>query len=251
MPESQALMKKLHAVMQAISSIEKRGVNRSQGYDYMMAEDVLAEVRQEFIKQGLVLLPACTKQDVIEGQTKGGGTNYLTSADMEYTICDIETGERVVLQWRGLGQDTGEKGLYKAYTGAIKYFLRNLLLIPQGDDPESDGTAPKPHRNQEKPAEVKTDSRNQAKCTDKQLDLIFAERKRRDQGWQNGIFPALTAKGFNLEQLRGKQSSEVEAIVRPWMAEHFTMQEASAVIEILKSLPFRSKTPTQEAGSTQ
>lgn len=251
------LARKLHAVMQALGAIEKRGQNKSQGYDYMMAEDVLAEVRQEFIKQGLVLLPACTGQGVVEGQTRNGGTNYLTSADMEYTIMDVETGEKVTLPWKGLGQDSGEKGLYKAYTGAIKYFLRNLLLIPQGDDPESDGTAPKPRHVQGRPAvskptgEMKTGSQNQGGCTDKQLDLIFSERKRRDDAWNKAIFPAITAKGFDLEPLRGKSSSEVEAIIRPWMSAHLTMQEASAVIETLKSLPWRSKPQAQGANNGQ
>ena len=41
-------------------------------------------------------------------------------------------------EWAGQGDDPADKGLGKAYTNAIKTFLREQFLIPQGDDPEAD-----------------------------------------------------------------------------------------------------------------
>ena len=41
----------------------------------------------------------------------------------------------------GAGDDGADKGLYKAYTGAVKYFLMKTFLIPTGDDPEADTKA--------------------------------------------------------------------------------------------------------------
>src|SRR5574340_328981 len=38
----------------------------------------------------------------------------------------------------GEGQDRGDKATYKAMTGATKYALLKLFLIPTGDDPEKD-----------------------------------------------------------------------------------------------------------------
>jgi len=38
----------------------------------------------------------------------------------------------------GSGFDTAEKTVYKAMTGAYKYFLRQLFCIETGDDPERD-----------------------------------------------------------------------------------------------------------------
>lgn len=133
------LLKKLHAVMQVVDHIAKRGQNKAQNYEYLMAEDVLFEVREEFVKQGLVLLPACVTQEVKEGQSKSGGTQFLTLAHLQYSIYDIETGQSITVPWQGQGQDSGDKGLYKAFTGGSKYWLKNLLMIPTGDDPESDG----------------------------------------------------------------------------------------------------------------
>ncbi len=45
----------------------------------------------------------------------------------------------------GLDQN-GDKGTYKAITGATKYFLLKLFLIPTGDDPETDKRKPKDQR---------------------------------------------------------------------------------------------------------
>jgi len=55
--------------------------------------------------------------------------------------------------------DKGDKGLYKAKTGALKSFLRLFSLLPDKDDPEADETVdhatnpPKPETR--KPAERK------------------------------------------------------------------------------------------------
>jgi hypothetical protein len=50
------------------------------------------------------------------------------------------------LEWRGSGQDEGEKGLYQAYTGGLKYFLLDLFLLPTFDDPEKRAEKPEPAR---------------------------------------------------------------------------------------------------------
>jgi hypothetical protein len=44
----------------------------------------------------------------------------------------------------GEGQDAGDKAVYKAMTGALKYCLLKTFLIPTGDDPERDETPAKP-----------------------------------------------------------------------------------------------------------
>lgn len=56
----------------------------------------------------------------------------------------------------GQGVDSGDKGIYKAITGANKYFIYKLLNLPTGDDPESGNQtdhktepAPKINRNRE------------------------------------------------------------------------------------------------------
>lgn len=153
---SKGIYMKLLRLMEAVDHIEKRGRNKAQNYDYLMAEDVINEVRQECIKEKLVIIPAATGQNVITSENKSGGTMFLTTVPMTFTICDAETGESITVPWEGQGQDSGDKGIYKAFTGADKYFLRNLLLIPTGDDPENDGGQPKPRQQQTRTAPAST-----------------------------------------------------------------------------------------------
>ena len=81
---------------------------------------------------------------------------------------DAASGEELVIHAKGAGHGRDEKGYYSAVTGAIKYALTSLFLIPTGDDPEADdlplqpkpqgapGAAPQaqrpaPHTSQAKP----------------------------------------------------------------------------------------------------
>src|SRR5207244_7798356 len=49
----------------------------------------------------------------------------------------------VVLHAYGTGTDKGEKSVFKAMTGALKYGLRNAFLIPDESDPEADSSVDK------------------------------------------------------------------------------------------------------------
>ena len=40
------------------------------------------------------------------------------------------------VDWIGEGGDTGDKGVYKGFTGGLKYFYMKLLQVATGDDPE-------------------------------------------------------------------------------------------------------------------
>lgn len=217
-----SIYKKLLTVMKCIGTLEKRGQNKSQGYDYLMAEDVLEEVRQKFGEVGLVLLPTCKTQEIISGQTQKGTANYLTRVEMDYTICDVDTGEKLTFSWQGLGQDTGDKGLYKAYTGAIKYFLRNLLLIPTTDDPENDGSEPKPKRQSDtgnsQAGQTKTISEAQAK-------RLFAIA--RQNGWSSDSVTALVKRYKGYDSVSDiKAGEEYDTIVA-----YFQKNKAPATVQ--------------------
>lgn len=65
---------------------------------------------------------------------------------IEFELIDVETGysERTVITGEGI--DKGDKAGYKAYTGALKYYLANTFLVATGDDPEKDSTEGTPKR---------------------------------------------------------------------------------------------------------
>jgi hypothetical protein len=82
---------------------------------------------------------------------------------------DSESGERHDCEWAGQGDDGADKGVYKAYTGALKYFLMKTFLIPTGDDPEGDS------RTDQRASERQSSTRKSsggAKPNEKQLKFL-------------------------------------------------------------------------------
>lgn len=66
---------------------------------------------------------------------------------MRFTVADSDTGEKIEGTVYGRGQDNMDKGIYKALTGALKYWLTTAFLIPTGDDPEASDDAPDQPKN--------------------------------------------------------------------------------------------------------
>jgi hypothetical protein len=131
------IAKKLAEIMRAIVKVPKRGRNEHFGYAYARDEDVVASTRNEFAKRNLIIVPAVDEvaHDIRpDGERK---VRILTTARMTMTILDGDSGFSIAVPWAGTGEDAGDKSLYKALTGAEKYFLLKLLQLATGDDPEA------------------------------------------------------------------------------------------------------------------
>ena len=57
---------------------------------------------------------------------------------IEFTLFDCETGFYEITTITGEAVDKGDKAGYKAYTGALKYYLADTFLVATGDDPEKE-----------------------------------------------------------------------------------------------------------------
>lgn len=135
-PTTTSLLAKLLKICKAIQYVEKRGRNDHHKYDFVQAVDVTRLVRDQLIKNKLVVIPGAGNAQHLPYGSKGG---HLTTVDLDYTVHDTETGEKVRIPWVGVGADTGgDKGIYKAYTGGFKYALIALFQIPMTNDPERD-----------------------------------------------------------------------------------------------------------------
>lgn len=130
------LAAKLAQVMLAIDRIPKDGFNDFHGYSYALEASIVEAVRKELASRGVVIIPSIISTDLRPVGEKGA---VLTTLTLQFTIIDSESGEQIVSQWLGSGEDKNDKGVYKAITGALKYFLLKTFMLPTWDDPEKDG----------------------------------------------------------------------------------------------------------------
>ncbi|MCU1500612.1 MAG: hypothetical protein JWM47_4565 [Acidimicrobiales bacterium] len=141
-PETQAasgLFAKLAEVVTEVTEVSNDARNDHFNYSYTSAEAMLRALRGPLATRGITLLASVTRIDDREYQTSQGKASVITTAYIDFTFTDGATGEQHTCSWAGRGDDQADKGLGNAYTNAIKSFLREQFLIPQGDDPDAGG----------------------------------------------------------------------------------------------------------------
>lgn len=132
---SAKLYQKFFAVQQQLKPLEKSGKNDFHKYAYTTASDVLEPVREACNANGLILFASVTDSRVDRGQAW---------VNVKLTCADPESGESIECHAAGYAEDwsykdnkpTGDKAVYKAETGAIKYAVRLMFCLPSEDDPE-------------------------------------------------------------------------------------------------------------------
>lgn len=130
-----ALVRKLVEVMAVVDRIPKSGHNSFHNYDYTTEADVLEAVRGELARRCVLIVPCAV--DSKETAVGEKGQRVFTQR-MRFTAHDGETGETLSWEMYGQGSDALDKGAFKSTTGAVKYGLLKLFLVPTGDDPERD-----------------------------------------------------------------------------------------------------------------
>lgn len=132
------LSSKLVKVMAEVTSVGKSGFNSHQKYAYAKEADILEVLRVALVKHNVFIFTS------VESAVKDGD---LTTVSVKYTLVDADSGNSMQVSAVGVGFDKQDKGIYKAITGANKYFLMKTFQLPTHDDPEDDGTpseAPSP-----------------------------------------------------------------------------------------------------------
>jgi len=138
------LYAKLFAVQQDAAPLKKNGYNKFQNYKYVQDEDVVMAARALFLEHKLLVVPSVVSRATtkMSGYSKDGTVlkeSVLTEITVSMRVADIETGYSEEFQFTGDGYDSTDKAPYKAMTGARKYALMSLMLIPTTDDPEKWG----------------------------------------------------------------------------------------------------------------
>lgn len=133
-----SLVRKLANVMGAFDRVAKNGVNQFFKYSYATEADVTSAVRGAMAEQGVMMITTLEKIEWSEVATAQGKKEKLCTASFLFTLLDADSDAKIELRNIGQGQDGGDKAFYKATTGAVKYALLKLFLIPTGDDPENE-----------------------------------------------------------------------------------------------------------------
>lgn len=127
------LYAKLHRITDEIGFIQKDKKNDFHKYMYASEEAIKRAFHEKFVQEGILF-----NFSVDGAQVNDSADGYLTTIHCTFSFTDIVTGESINGKFCGQGSDKGDKGIYKAITGAIKYCLTSNFLIPTGDDPEKD-----------------------------------------------------------------------------------------------------------------
>jgi hypothetical protein len=138
--EGSILVQKLAKVMAETRWVEKKGRNSFFNYDYARETDILDAVRTKLAENGIFVFTSVEHTDAKETakRTRDGSPVNLVFVKTKHTFWDGESGETAEVFGTGCGEDSGDKAIYKAITGAMKYFISKNFLISTGDDPEKD-----------------------------------------------------------------------------------------------------------------
>jgi hypothetical protein len=137
-------------VLAAVERVPKNGVNSHFGYSYIREGDLTDAIRKHLAEHNLCLFVGAS--DIVETRDTDGKAGPVTTVRMTATFACGDGGAKFSVSWLGSGQDAGDKGLYKAMTGGLKYLLMKTFLVSSGDDPEEQAEFPeeqsRPRRHQ-------------------------------------------------------------------------------------------------------
>lgn len=141
--------------------LKKEGVNTYDKYNYF-SEAQYKELFTELLSEvGLELSFTELEYNTFEGSEKQANGRM---PKLEFKLTDISTGFYETTVITGEAIDKGDKAGYKAYTGAIKYYLANTFMVATGDDPEKESPDNKMNN--------KNTSNVVKMATEKQIEMI-------------------------------------------------------------------------------
>ena len=138
--------KTVYSVIANVSAaIAKTGIakdrnNAQQGYKFRGIDDVYNTLAPILAEQGLVILPHVFSREVVERQTRQGGTLFYTTVGVDFHFVASKDGSSHVVRTYGEAMDSGDKSTNKAMSAAYKYACMQAFCIPTEGDNDADST---------------------------------------------------------------------------------------------------------------
>lgn len=131
----QAKKNALRADLRDRGVLKKGAENKFDRYTYFSEAQYKSLFTELFSNHKLELKFTELEYNTFDGPEKQANGRM---PKIEFSLIDVETGFFETTVITGEGIDKGDKAGYKAYTGALKYYLADTFMVATGDDPEQD-----------------------------------------------------------------------------------------------------------------
>ena len=181
----QAKKNSLRKMLKEKGILKREGNNTFDNYKYFSEAQYKQLFTELFSAVKLELSFTELEYATFEGSEKRANGRM---PKLEFRLMDVDTGFYEATVITGEGIDKGDKAGYKAYTGAIKYYLANTFLVATGDDPEKE--SPENTMNKKNPPKQATEKH----ATEKQIEMIKKLAKEKGKTIDEELLNKLTMK---------------------------------------------------------
>ena len=135
------IYQKMANILKDCKAITKSEKNQQQGFKFRGIDNVMNELHELFARNEVFILQDVKSFETENRQLKSGSMITYTRATItfRYTTTD---GSFVETTNVGEAMDTGDKGMNKAMSIALKYSLLQMFLIPTEEQKDPDATTP-------------------------------------------------------------------------------------------------------------
>lgn len=139
--EEKLIFQKMTNILKETKAITKSEKNQQQGFKFRGIDNVMNELHELFAKNDVFILQEIQGFTTENRQTKSGGTNTFTRATIKFRYMTTD-GSFVETVNVGEAMDSGDKGMNKAMSIALKYSLLQMFLIPTEEPKDPDRDTP-------------------------------------------------------------------------------------------------------------
>lgn len=139
--EGKLIYGKMANILKETKAITKSEKNQQQGFKFRGIDNVMNELHELFAKNEVFILQEVKSFTTENRPTKSGGMNTFTRATITFRYITTD-GSYVETTNVGEAMDSGDKGMNKAMSIALKYSLLQMLLIPTEEQKDPDATTP-------------------------------------------------------------------------------------------------------------
>lgn len=139
-PRAPMIYGAIAAIMRETKAIAKGEKNEQQGFMFRGIDAVMNELHDLFANNGVFILPEVLDYNVTEKVTGRGTILYYTRAKVKYHFIAEDASEVFSINV-GEAMDSGDKGMNKAMSIALKYSLMQMLLIPTKESKDPDAVS--------------------------------------------------------------------------------------------------------------